>query len=430
MLRLPCAVAMILAFSPSIQAREWPQWRGLNRDGKSMDEGLLQDWPEGGPPLAWSASGIGRGFSSVSLSEGRIFTMGDLGSDQFVFALSSKDGSLAWKTAIGPAWTEESDYPGSRSTPTVDGELVYVLGTEGAIACLRAATGEIVWKRNVEDDFGGFVMMARAGVNWRFAESPLVDGHRVLVTPGAPAAAIVALDKRTGREIWRSAIPRLGDRGNDGAQYSSIVISQAAGVRQYVQLLGRGLVGVRAEDGQFLWGYNRIANDVANIPTPIVSGDFVFTSTGYQTGAALLELRQDGEGGVEAREVYFLPAGTFQNHHGGIVLHEGYLYAGMGHNGGLPVSLRIATGEVAWGPIRNAGRNSAAIAYADGRLYYRYQDGLVLLVEATPEAYREHGSFRIEGVENPSWPHPVIEGGRLYLREQDRLLAYDVRARR
>jgi outer membrane protein assembly factor BamB len=356
--------------------------------------------------------------------------MGDVGTDQFVFALSQKDGSIEWRTAIGPCWSEESLYPGSRSTPTVDGDRIYVLGTDGTLASLRAATGEILWKRSVAEDFGGYVMMARAGVNWRYAESPIVDGERVVVTPGAPDAAIVALDKMTGKEIWRASIPRLGDRGNDGAQYSSIVVSQAAGVRQYIQLLGRGLVGVRAEDGQFLWGYNRIANDVANIPTPIVSGNFVFTSTGYQTGAALLELRQDGEGGIEAREVYFLPAGTFQNHHGGIVLHEGYLYAGMGHNGGLPVSLRFETGEVAWGPIRNAGRNSAAIAYADGRLYYRYQDGLVLLVEASPEAYREQGSFRIPGVEKPSWPHPVIEGGRLYLREQGTLHAYDVRAAR
>jgi outer membrane protein assembly factor BamB len=421
---------MALAFSSSIGALDWPQWRGANRDGKSSDVGLLQAWPEGGPPLVWSASGIGRGFSSVSLSNGRIFTVGDIGRDQVVFALLQEDGSIVWKTAIGPCWSEESLYPGSRSTPTVDGELLYVLGTEGTLASLRVATGEIVWKRNIAEDFGGYVMMARAGVNWRYAESPLVDGDRVLVTPGGPKAAIVALDKRTGAEIWRSSIPRLGDRGNDGAQYSSIVVSEGAGVKHYVQLLGRGLVGVRAEDGEFLWGYNRIANDVANIPTPVVSGDFVFTSTGYQTGAALLELRPDGEGGIEAREVYFLPATTFQNHHGGIVLHEGYLYAGMGHNGGLPVAVRFETGAVAWGPIRNEGRNSAAIAYADGRLYYRYQDGLVLLVEATPEAYRERGSFRIPGVEKPSWPHPVIEGGRLYLREQDHLYAYDVRAPR
>jgi outer membrane protein assembly factor BamB len=364
----------------------------------------------------------------VSLGDGRIFTIGDLGDDQYVIALREDDGSLLWQTRIGPAWTNPSLYPGSRSTPTVDGDRLYALGTEGDLACLRASTGEVLWTRSLPRDFGGAVMIARAGVEWKFAESPLVDGDRVVVTPGGPEAAMVALDKNDGREIWRATVPPLGDRGKDGAQYSSIVVSEGAGVRQYVQLIGRGLIGIRAEDGRFLWGYNRIANDVANVPTPIVSGSYVFGSTGYQTGAALLELKATPDG-VAASEVYFLPAGTFQNHHGGVILHEGYLYAGTGHNAGLPIAAQLETGEVAWGPIRNDGRNSAAIAYADGRLYFRYQDGLVVLVEATPEAYRERGSFRIPEVEHPSWPHPVVSGGRLYLREQDRLYAFDVRHR-
>jgi len=427
--RTSLAFVLCLVLHPfASPALDWPQWRGRNRDGKSTDTGLLQEWPADGPPLSWTASGLGRGFSSVSLANGVLFTMGDLGNDQHVIALREEDGSLLWKTRIGPAWADPSLYPGSRSTPTVDGDRIYALGTEGDLACLRAATGEVLWTRSLPREFGGTVMLARAGVEWKYAESPLVDGDRVVVTPGGPTAAIAALDKNDGKEVWRATVPELGERGNDGAQYSSIVVSEGAGVKQYVQLIGRGLVGIRAEDGKFLWGYNRIANDVANIPTPIVSGDYIFGSTGYQTGAALLELRPASDG-VEAREVYFLPAGTFQNHHGGVILHDGYLYAGSGHNSGLPVAARFETGEVAWGPIRNDGRNSASIAYADGRLYFRYQDGLVLLVEATPEAYRERGSFRIPEVENPSWPHPVVAGGRLYLREQERLYAFDVRDR-
>ena len=194
--------------------------------------------------------------------------------------------------------------------------------------------------------------------------------------------------------------------------------------------MGRGLVGIRAEDGSFLWGYNRIANDVANIATPIVSGDYVFGSTGYQTGAALLELSRNGEGdGINAREVYFLEGRTFQNHHGGLILHEGYLYTGTGHNNGLPLSLQLETGAVVWGPTRNDGRNSAAITFADGRLYFRYQDGLMMLIDATPREYRECGAFRIPGVEQPSWSHPVVTDGRLYLRKQDWLYTYDVASR-
>lgn len=420
------ALLLALSLSASVEATsDWPQWRGERRDGKSTETGLLQEWPESGPPLAWESAGLGAGFSSLSIGGGRVFTLGDLDDGQYVFAMSESSGERLWQRRVGPVQSE--NYPGSRSTPTIDGDRIYVLNTEGELHCLRAVSGQQLWSRSLPDDFGGYVMMARAGINWTFAESPLVDGDRVVVTAGSPDATIVALDKMTGREIWRSQTPELGSRGSDGAAYSSIVISNGAGVRQYVQLMGRGVIGVRAEDGEFLWGYNRIANDVANIATPIVSEDFVFTTTGYQTGAALLRLVRNGDG-VNAEEVYFLEPNVLQNHHGGLILHGGYIYTGTGHNKGFPISARLETGEIAWGPQRNAGRDSAAIAYADGHLYLRYQNGVMLLVEATPEAYREKGSFTIPGVEQPSWPHPVISGGKLYLREQDRLYCYDVRA--
>ena len=194
-----------------------------------------------------------------------------------------------------------------------------------------------------------------------------------------------------------------------------------------MQLLGRGLVGVDAATGKFLWGYNRVANDIANIPTPIVDGSRIFTSTGYGTGAALLDIGA-GEEGVVAKEKYFLPGDTFQNHHGGMILHGGHVYTGSGHNKGFPLAVELATGKIAWGPVRNEGKGSAAIAYADGRLYLRYQDGRMVLVEATAEEYREHGTFMIPDVKQFSWSHPVVIDGRLYLREQDSLYVYDVRA--
>jgi len=417
------AILLTAAFVlPATNAADWPQWRGPGRDGKSPETGLLQSWPEGGPPLAWKAAGLGAGFSSVAVAGERIYTLGDFGDAQYAVALARDGGKLVWKTAIGPTWRDE--YLGPRSTPTVDGDRVYVLGTEGELHCLEAATGAKVWSRSLAKEFGG-KMMSIEGTDWKFSESPLVDGDRVIVTPGAKDAALVALDKKTGKELWRTAVPALGERGADGAAYSSIVISKGAGVKQYVQLLGRGAVGVDAESGRFLWGYNRIANDVANIPTPLVDGDRVFVSTGYGTGAALLELRKT-EDGVSAAEVYFLDPETMQNHHGGMILHGGHVYSGTGHNKGLPLAVALDTGKVAWGPVRNAGQGSAAMAYGDGRLYLRYQNGLVLLVEATPEAYREHGSFTLAGVEHPSWPHPVISGGRLYLREQDTLYCYDI----
>lgn len=408
--------AGLLAAAPA----DWPGWRGPSRDGLSPDQGLLPAWTASGPPLAWKTTGIGVGFSSVAIAGDRIYTMGDKTGSQQLMAFNRSDGKPLWTARIGDPWNDEMGGP--RGTPSVDGDLVYAIGTEGDLVCVEAATGRERWRKSLVRDFGGEMMSI-----WKFSESPLVDGDRVVATPGAKDAALVALDKKTGREIWRAAVPDLGSRGKDGAAYSSIVISNGGGVKQYVQLLGRGLVGIRASDGKFLWGNNRVANNVANIPTPIVKGDYVFASTGYQTGSVLLQLAKAGDG-VAAREVYFLEAATLQNHHGGLVLVGDHLYAGHGHNKGFPICVELKSGKVAWGgDIRNAGTGSAAVVYADGNLVFRYQNGTVVLIEATPAGYKEKGSFAIPEVKDPSWSHPVVLDGILYLREQDTLYAYDVK---
>jgi outer membrane protein assembly factor BamB len=274
-------------------------------------------------------------------------------------------------------------------------------------------------------DFGGRMMSS-----WMFAESPLIDGDRLIVTPGGSRAMMVALDKRTGKEIWRSASIRMGSAGADGAGYASAVISNGGGVKQYVQLVGRGLIGVRASDGVMLWTYNEVANGTANIPTPIVAGDFVFASTGYTTGAVALQLSSAGKdtGRVNATERYFLDAGTLQNHHGGFVLIGGVVYGGNGHNNGFPFALELATGRMLWERARGAGTGSAAVTAADGHLYFRYQDGTMALIAANPKQYQLKSSFSIpaEG-RTYSWSHPVIADGKLYLREQDSLYVYGIR---
>lgn len=399
---------------------DWPAWRGPERNGLSPDTGLLKQWPSGGPQLAFRANGLGNGFSSLAIAGARILTMGDRGADQYVIALNGEDGKQLWATKVGGAW--EDEYAGPRSTPTVDGDRVYVLTTDGDLVCLDLASGKERWRKSIARDYSGGMMSG-----WRFAESPLVDGDRVVFTPGAPKALLAAVDKMTGRELWRSATPGFGSRGKDGAAYSSVVVSNAGGVKQYVQLTGRGLVGVRASDGWVLWSYNRVANDVANIPTPIVKDDYVFAATGYSTGSALLKLARNGEK-FDVQEVYFLGPNVFQNHHGGMVLVGDYLYAGQGHNRGFPICIEFLTGKVKWGgDIRNAGSGSAAVTYADGHVYFRYQNGIMMLVEATPEGYKEKGNFEIPARRTYSWSHPVVTNGRLYLREQDALLVYKLR---
>jgi outer membrane protein assembly factor BamB len=416
-------LALLLSFT-CLGAADWPGWRGPTRDGLSTETGLRKSWPADGPPLAWQTQGLGSGFSSLAISGNRIYTMGDRGDSQYVLALNLPDGHQVWATKIGPAWTEDSDAPGPRGTPTVDGSNVYAIGTEGEVVCLDASTGALKWQKSMPRDFGGRMMS-----DWKFSESPTVDGDKLLFTPGSFGALVAAVDKKTGNEIWRSeGGARVGTAGSNGAGYSSIVVSEGAGVRQYVQLAGRGLFGIRASDGKILWNYNRVANDVANIPTPVVRGDYVFASTGYGTGAALLKLDRTADG-VDAKEVYFLNAPTFQNHHGGFVLLGDYLYAGHGHNNGFPICIEFMTGKVRWGGnIRPEGATgSAAVAYADGHLYFRYQNGVMKLIEASPEGYKETGSFKIPEVRKPSWSHPVINNGKLYLREQDNLYVYNIR---
>jgi len=420
-------LSFALPASAGALADDWPQWRGLERNGQSPESGLLQDWPDGGPPLAWKAAGLGAGYSSLSVVGDRIYTMGDLADGQYVMALRRDDGGALWKTRVGPV--NDDDYSGPRATPTVDGDRIYAMNTEGDVVCLDGATGAERWRRSLTADYGAYLMKAMGSYQWHFSESPLVDGDRVIVTPGHVEAVMVALDKKTGKEIWKTQGRRLGPLGADGAAYSSAVISEAAGTRQYVQLVGRGLIGVDAKTGDLLWGYNRVANDIANITTPIVQGDYVFTSSGYGTGSALVKIVR-GEEGFEAEEIYFLDAKTMQNHHGGLILHDGTVFTGTGHNKGFPIAVDFMTGKVAWGPVENAGRNSAAITYADGRIYFRYQDGRMILIEATPREYLEHGTFMIPDVEKESWSHPVVADGKLYLREQDHLYCYDVKAPR
>ena len=391
----------------------WPQWRGPNRDGISTESGLLKSWPEGGPKLEWSNKGLGSGFASVAIHEGQIFTMGNRKDGQFLIALSLADGSEQWATKVSGA-----ENNGSRSTPTVDGNLVFTLSSSGDLICCETKSGKEVWKKNFARDFGGKMMSG-----WGYCESPLVDGEHLICTPGSNSAAMAALNKLTGDVVWKCETPNLGRSGKDGAGYSSIVISEACGIRQYVQLLGRGVIGVSAADGKFLWNYNRIANGTANIPTPIIRDEFVFCSTGYQTGAALLKLVKDGSG-VKAEEVYFHNGNTLQNHHGGMLLVGDYLYGGHGHNNGLPVCVKFSTGEIMWGPERGPGTGSAAVVYADGRLYFRYQNGVMALIEASPKGLNLLGTFNIPEARQPSWQHPVVAGGKLYLREQDHLHCY------
>jgi outer membrane protein assembly factor BamB len=406
----------------SLEAAEepdWPQFHGPNRDNLCRETGLNTDWSKNPPQLLWKIEGLGMAYSSIAVTDEKIFTMGDRKTTdgeqaQFVIAFDLQTQKELWAAHVGPAHKD-----GPRSIPTVDGELLYALGTEGDLVCLDTATGAEHWRKSLPIDFGG-KMMSR----WKFSESPLVDGPKLICTPGGEDATLVALDKKTGEFIWKCSVPALGEKGKDGAGYASARVAEIDGVRQYIQLIGRGLVAVEAESGKFLWGYNGIANGVANIPMPIIRGRYVFTTTDYNAGSALLRISRV-EDTFHVKELYTLSGREFENHHGGIVCVGNYVYGGHGNSRGEPVCIDVTTGKIMWRG-KAPERGSAAVLYADGHLVFRYDRGLVALIEATPEKFRLKGTFGAVTGEGPAWAHPVIHDGRLYLRHGDLLACYDV----
>lgn len=395
----------LLAVSASALAQpganaNWPQWRGPNRDGISKETGLLKQWPAEGPSLVWKATGAGGGYSSFSIANGRLFTMGLRGDREFVVAFDVATGKEAWATPHGGAFRNDRG-DGPRGTPTIDGDRLYALGGNGDLSAMEVRTGRLVWSKNILKEFGG------SNIRWGISESPLIVGNKVLVNAGGPGASVVALNKANGSVIWKSQ--------SDGAGYSSGIPLQVNGGTQVVFFTDSRAVGLDLNDGKLLWEYGRPSNNVANIATPVARGNRVFISSDYGTGGGVVEIKPDGK----AQEIWFTK--EMRNHHSSAVLIGDHLY---GFSSAILTAMKFDTGEVAWRD-RSVGKGS--LVYADGLLYCFSEGGVMGLVEATPTGYVEKGRFRIEKGDLPTWTHPVVAGGRLYLRDQDTIYAYDVR---
>jgi outer membrane protein assembly factor BamB len=417
-----CFSAISVTKSANITAStsDWPQWRGPQRNGISQEKGLLKQWPAEGPKLLWQVNDIGDGYSTPAIVGTRIYLMSNRGMEnEFVQALSTQDGKPVWTTRIGNVGNPQDFlYAKARSTPTVDGEFIYALGSDGDLACLETRSGKIKWQKSLRKEFGG-----KPGT-WAYSESPLVDGDVVVVTPGGAEATMLALNKRTGAVIWKSAIP-----GGEHAGYASAIVVQASGRKQYVQFLSKGIVGVDAKTGQFLWRYAEVVKGMAQMVTPVARDGYVYGGA-QGVGGGLVRLKSDG-GGVAAEQVYFergLPSSI-----GGSVLVGEYLY---GTSGAGLVAVEFATGKIKW-QAECIGRGS--VAYADGFLYVHGENGEVALVEATAEAYREKGRFtpsaqpkrnRLGPMPEKAWTYPAIANGRLYIRDIGTLWAYDIKASR
>ena len=402
---LSAAVAAVLSVA-AIHAADWPQWQGPDRTGNSKETGLLKQWPASGPTVVWTATGLGSGYGSMAIAGDRVFVQGTRNGNSIVVAYNRADGKEVWSKGLGRLGDDDRG-SGPRGTPTVDGDRIYVLTENGELACLKTDGAE-VWRRNILREFNG------RQLQWLISESPLVDGAHLIVSPGGPGAGMVKLDKMTGKTVWQSK------ELSDPAGYASPIVADVQGVRSYMTFTAGAGVGVRASDGKLMWRYDRAANGTANITTPLFFDNKVFFSSGYGTGAGLVQLSAQN-GSVSANEVYFTR--EMKNHHGGVVLVNGYLY---GFDETILTCLEFATGKRMW---RDRSVGKGAVTYADGHLYIQSENNVFGLAEASPSGYVEKGRFNIPDKGYPSWAHPVVSDGRLYVRNQDSVIAYDVKAR-
>jgi outer membrane protein assembly factor BamB len=412
-------IALLFTALPALaQEPDWLQFRGPKRDGISTDKNLLKSWPTDGPPLAWKAEGVGKdGFSSVTVAGDKVITMGDAGDSCYVFAVSRKDGKNLWEAKVGKSGGG-GGYPGPRCTPTIDSDSVYAISQHGDFVCVSLANGKEKWRKHLVGDFKG------SSGGWQYSESPLVDGENVICTPGGREATMLALNKKTGAVVWKGFTP-----DGESAGYSSIVVSNAGGTKQYVTLTSKGVVSFNAKNGNMLWRYgatrDRFADNTANIPTVVLmdSPNTIFASAGYGRGGGLAQITSSG-GRFDAKELFWND--KLNNKHGGVIRVGMYLYGDQDDSGRIWCA-DAKTGKIAWTRKDDSeGGGSASLTYADGMLYVRFQNGWISLVEANPKAYKMVSTFRVPNGTGNCWAHPVVVGGKFYVREKDTIWCYDV----
>jgi outer membrane protein assembly factor BamB len=415
------AIALSTAFLCPGPARgeDWPQFRGADRENRSKETGLLKEWPKGGPPMAWKAKGLGAGYSTVSVAGGKIFTMGDLpDGNSYAHAMEESDGRHLWSAKIGKAGGGQDTDPnrtGTRCTPTVDGDKLYVLGQYGDLVCLNAADGKENWRVSLTKDFGGQLQ------TWAYAESPLVDGNKVICTPGGREGTLLALDKATGKKLWQSK------EWTGAAMYVSPVVAEIGGVRQYLQIAVKSrnecdVAGVAADNGRVLWKAT-FPGRTAVAASPVYHDNVVVVAAGYGVGAFGYRITQSG-GNFAAEQIW--ESKDLKNHHGGFV-RVGDVVFGSNDPRYL-ACLDFKTGKERW-KTDETGKGS--VTFADGNLVYRPENGATVhLVAADPAAYQSRGQLeQPERTGKPAWAYPVVANGKLYLRDQDNLFCYDVKAK-
>lgn len=423
-----------LLFAQAAWSDDWPQYRGPRRDDVSRETGLLKTWPQGGPALLWTYKNLGLGYSGLAVVGERGYSIGARGESEFLIALDLKPvhyGEIneAWSATVGPLFDFKGNNwsAGPSSTPTVDGELIFALGGKGDLVCVQATDGKERWRKNLPTELEAQVNPIGGGpkgLGWGFTWSPLVDGEQLICVPGGPKGTLAALNKQTGEVLWRSV------EVTDQAAYTSPMLAEFGGVRQYVVLTNPGMFGVAAKDGKVLWNYRRkpaFGTEVVN--SPIIHNDFVYTTVGAGQGCDLLKITRNGDQ-FSAESVYSNKHMT--NHHGNVALIGEHIF-GFSEGKGF-MCQNFATGEVTW--MERSKIRPCSLTYADGRIYSFTEDnGTVVLLEASTSGWSESSRFQLpqlSKLRKPSgriWTPPVISGGRLFLRDQELLFCYDIKAK-
>ena len=407
-----CVLSVFVSLSSAAEAErwDWPQFHGPNRDNVSRETGLLKRWPTEGLRLLWTAQGIGEGFSTVAVAGGLVYTTGNIG-DHTVITAITVGGKRAWTANNGPAYRR--DKPGTRSTPTIDDGRLYHENADGDVVCLDARTGKDIWSLNILEKFDG------RNIQWALAESLLIDGGNVICTPGGERAGLVALDKNTGDTVW------VCTDVSDKPGYCSPIVFEHEGVRQIVTLMAQSVVGVNAATGRLLWKVKHVTPFDENINTPIYADGRVFVCS-RTTGSRLLRLDVDGDR-VWANQVW--ESKQLDSQHGGVLLIGGHFYgACLSARGGPWVCLDVETGERTYA---EKGIGTGSLTYADGLIYALNHERTVALARPDPRRFEIISQFDIpEGGRGPTWAHPVVCNGRLYIRHGDFLYCYDVAEQR
>ena len=419
-IRLPfiSMIAMLIISGMMLNAQDWPQWRGANRDGISKETGLKLDWSTNKPPLSWTFRQAGSGFSAPIIIGTTLYCQGAADGNDFAFALDTETGELKWKQILGDlSVSHQNRGDGPRGSVTIDGDKLYLIRGAGQLHCLSASDGKMLWQKDFKNDFEGKMMS-----DWGYSESPLIDGNLVICSPGGDGGTLAALDKNNGAVVWRSK------ELTDLATYSSPIVADVEGIRQYIQLTDKGVAGVATKDGKLLWKVEVPDFKMAVISSPVFFDNKVYVTSGYNAGCVLIKLTRAGDK-CNAEKIY--ANSNMVNHHGGVVLVNGYIYGYSDAQGW--VCQDVKTGENIWNQrIKEVGKGSI-LAVDDRLLLFDMLTGVLAVVAASPDGWKEFGKMEIperteiQTADNQVWTHPVIANGKLYIRDHNLLFCFDLK---